>query len=120
MRLTQVSVINKARSVFKSLAESPEAFGSMQIKIQGMISTLIAVSSLTDDYVREGRLDATSRSVLAELADASQGTLAQLEGLRTEFERWGTQSIREQEISEMTDTLNKQIQGLEATNGKIT
>lgn len=52
-------------------------------------------------------------------ADASQGTLTQLEDLRTEFERWGTRSIIEQELSEMTDTLNKQIQGLDGINRKI-
>jgi predicted DNA-binding protein (UPF0278 family) len=105
--------------VARSIFESPDTFGSMQTKIQGMISTLIAVSGITDGYTREGRLDAASRSDLLQLAKACQGTLGRLEGLRAEFERWGTQSIRQEELSEMTDVLNEQIQGLEGINEKI-
>ena len=52
-----------------------------------MISTLVAVSSIINDYVREGRLDEASQPVLVQRADASQDTLVQLKGLNIEFGR---------------------------------
>ncbi|KAL8726545.1 MAG: hypothetical protein Q9181_006010 [Wetmoreana brouardii] len=113
-------VTNNARSAFRSISESPEAFGSMQTEIEGLISTLLAVSSVTDDYVREERLDEAGRSMLAQLAETSRSTLAQLEILKTECERWDTQNIQEREITEMTNTLNGLIRGLGEINQNIT
>lgn len=110
---------NTARSMFRSISESPEAFGSMQAKLQGMISALIAVSGITDEYVHEQRLDSASQSCLVSLAETSQTTLAQLQGLLVDFERWGMQDIRGDEVTQMTERLERQIQGLSDINGKI-
>ncbi|KAL8957185.1 MAG: hypothetical protein Q9193_005480 [Seirophora villosa] len=91
----------------------------MQSQIRSLINNLISVSGLTDDYVREDRLDSAMQSLLVQLANDSQGTLAQLKALLADFEKWGMQDIREQEITEMTDKLNTEIQALEDINGKI-
>lgn len=105
--------------MFRTLSETPDAFGSMQSQVRSLINNLIRVSSLTDDYVREGRLDSASQSLLVQLANDSHGTLAQLKALLADFEKWGIQDIRKQEITEMTDKLNTEIQALEDINGKI-
>lgn len=75
--------------MFRTLSETPDAFGSMQSQVLSLITHLMSISSLTDDYVREGRLDSASQSLLVQLANDSQGTLAQLKALLAEFEKWG-------------------------------
>ena len=105
--------------MYRSIAESPEAFGSVQTRIQNIISTLIAVSTMTDEYNREGRLDADTQSNLFELVTNCQDTLGRLEDLRRDFERWGLQSVREGEILEMMKALDTQIQELSAINVTI-
>ncbi|KAL8916015.1 MAG: hypothetical protein Q9208_008746 [Pyrenodesmia sp. 3 TL-2023] len=105
--------------MYRSLLESPEAFGSMQAKLQSMIQALIAVSGITDEYVHEQRLDSASQSCLVSLAEASQTTLAQLQRLLEDFEKWGMQDIRRDETTQMTERLEHQIQGLGDINGKI-
>lgn len=64
LRLREVPVTTTARSMFRSISESPDAFGSMQAKIHGMIPTLIAVSSMIDDYVCEQRFDEDTAHLL--------------------------------------------------------
>lgn len=105
--------------MYRSLSESPEAFGSMQARLQRIISTLISVSGITNDYVHEQRLDAASQSRLISLAETSQTTLAQLQGLLVDFEKWGMQDIRGDEVTQMTERLEQQIQSLGDINGSI-
>lgn len=91
----------------------------MQSQIRAMISDLVAVLLVTDDYTRENRLDAANRTELAQLAEACQCKLDKLEELKTEFDRWGTQSLREEELSKLTQSFKSEIEGLEGINGKI-
>lgn len=91
----------------------------MQAKLRDTISALISVSGITDEYVHEQRLDATSKSCLVSLAETSQITLAQLEDLLVDLEKWGMQEIRADEITQMTERLEQQIQGLVDINEKI-
>ena len=105
--------------MFRSISETPDVFGSVQGKIQSIISTLIAVSSTTKEYHSEGRIDADTKSNLANLMSGCQDTLGRLEDLKHDFERWGMQSVRGEEIQEMTNTLDNQIQELLAINNTI-
>ncbi|KAL8753859.1 MAG: hypothetical protein Q9184_005299, partial [Pyrenodesmia sp. 2 TL-2023] len=105
--------------MYRSLSESPEAFGSIQAKLHTIISTLVGVSGITNDYVQEQRLDAASQSHLVSLAKTSQTTLAQLQDLLEDFEKWGMQDIRGDEVTQMTERLEEQVQSLTDINGKI-
>ena len=80
---------------------------------------MISVSSITDEYTSEGRFDAADHADLAQIAKACQGTLGRLESLKIDFEKWGMQEIRGEELSEMTDVLNKQIHDLKEINANI-
>ena len=117
--LMWISVTNQARSMFRSISESPDVFGSIQERIRTVISTLIAVSSMTDEYSREGRLDKDSQFELVKLVADCQDTLSQLERLKCDFEKWGLQSVREEELLEMMNALDNQIQVLSAINSTI-
>ena len=74
---------------------------------------------MTEEYNREGRLDANTQTNLVELVTGCHDTLSRLDDLKRGIERWGLQRVREDEVLEMTTALDDQIRELSVTNTNI-
>ena len=112
-------VVNGARNMNRTIAESPDIFGPMQAKVQAAITTLLAVSMITKEYSSEGRLDNSVRSQVAQLSEECRSDIVYLENLAQEFEAWKTQDFRGDEVGEVAKALQDKILGFEEINNRI-
>ena len=102
--------------MFRLIADSSTTFGAMQADIQRDIEKLILTSVLTEEYSRESLLDEHSRKKLASVAHDCSDTLQKLQELKEEFERWSTQSFKEDELANVLESLRVQCSALNTIN----
>ncbi|KAL8756639.1 MAG: hypothetical protein Q9199_002793 [Rusavskia elegans] len=112
-------VIGSARTAYRDLVESPRTFGSMQKNVQEAIKTLLAVSEMTSQYLKEGRFDGEVEQELVKLSHECRNHLAELQSMGQEFETMDTQAFRQDDLRRLTESLDAKVQGLEDINGRV-
>ncbi|KAL8965971.1 MAG: hypothetical protein Q9183_003591, partial [Haloplaca sp. 2 TL-2023] len=111
--------IGSARTVYRDLVESPQTFGSMQKSVQEAIKTLLAVSDITSQYLKEGRFDGDLEQQLMQLTHECRSNLAELQSMGEEFETMDTRAFRQDDLRNLTESLDDKVKSLEDINGRV-
>ncbi|KAL8866828.1 MAG: hypothetical protein Q9174_006057 [Haloplaca sp. 1 TL-2023] len=112
-------VIGSARTVYRDLIESPRTFGVMQKSVQEAIKTLLAVSDITSQYLEEGRFDRDLERQLVQLTQECRSHLAELQSMGKEFETMDTRAFRQDDLRNLTESLDDKVKGLENINSRV-
>ncbi len=91
----------------------------MHTKVQDSIKTLLAMSEMTSQYIKEGRLDDSVELELAPLSQECRNHLVELEKMGQEFDAMDTQALRQNDVSKLTDILDTKARAFEEINSRV-
>lgn len=91
----------------------------MHTRVQDSTKTLLAMSEMTSQYLKEGQLDDSVEIELAQLSQECRDNLVELEKMGQEFDAMKTQAFRQNDISKLTDVLDAKAKQFEDINSRV-